>query len=223
MKYYDRTLKRVVFYLIGLFILTSGISLSIYANLGVSPGSVFPYALTLATGISVGIMTIFTNMGFIFIQWILTKKFNLQSYILQMVLAFLFGFFTDLTLWLVRHILPAPESLLLATTYLLLSLFIVAVGLLFYVNTGLLMMPYDTLIAVVSKTFHMDFSKAKVICDLINVIVSLIFCLIVLQNFGSVGFGTLIAAIFIGKILGVYMKLWRDKFITWVMYSKFEK
>lgn len=58
MKHYDRTIKQVTVYLSGLFILTLGLNLSIYAGLGVSPISSLAYAFTLATGISVRLTTI---------------------------------------------------------------------------------------------------------------------------------------------------------------------
>lgn len=222
MKHYDRTVKQVSSYIVGLLILTLGISLSIYAGLGVSPVSSLAYALTLSTHISIGTTTILTNVAFILIQWILSKQFKLRAYSLQLIVAFLFGFFTDFTFWLVHLFLPTPPNLVISCLYLVLSLFVVALGLFLYLNARLPMMPYDALTYVISKTFNMEFSYAKITSDLLNVVVATIFCLITLQNFGSIGIGTFIAAFFIGKILGLIIKTWKTRFITWMLFSKFD-
>lgn len=222
MKHYDRTLKQVTAYILGLLILTLGISLSIYAGLGVSPVSSLAYALTLSTHISVGTTTILTNIIFILIQWILSKKFKLRTYFLQLIVAFMFGFFTDFTFWLVRLFLPYPPNLAISCLYLIASLFVVALGLLLYLNARLPMMPYDALTYVISDTFNIEFSRAKITSDLLNVVVAAVFCLITLHNFGSIGIGTFIAAYFIGKILGIFIKIWKNKLVSWMMFSKFE-
>lgn len=223
MKHYDRTLKQIIIYILGLLILTLGISLSIYAGLGVSPVSSLAYALTLATEISVGTTTILANILFIIIQFIITRQFKLHAFFLQLVVAFMFGFFTDFTFWLVKLFLPAPPNVFMSIIYLIASLFVVAIGLLFYLNARLPMMPYDALTYVISEHFHLPFSKAKVTSDLLNVVVAAVFCLITLHNLGSIGIGTFVAAYFIGKILGIFIRLFKTKLVNWMMYSKFEE
>lgn len=223
MKHYDRTIKQLAIYLIGLFTLTLGISLSIYAGLGVSPVSSLAYAFTLATGISVGLTTIIANVLFIVIQIIITREWNWRSYTAQFVITLFFGSFTDFTLWLVQAFLPIPETLPIRILYLIASLFVVALGLLGYLSARLPMMPYDALTYVISDHFHMAFSKAKVTSDLVNVTVAGIVCLITVHHLGSIGIGTLIAALFIGKILGVFIRKWQQPLVSWMMYSKFEK
>ena len=57
-------------------------------------------------------------------------------------------------------------------------------------------MPYDALTYVISEKFNLKFSKAKISSDLINVCVAGAICLIFIQSLGSIGIGTLIAALF---------------------------
>ncbi|MED3662822.1 hypothetical protein [Ureibacillus terrenus] len=52
------TWKRAFSYMSGLFVLAFGVSLSILADLGVSPVSSLPYALSLSSGMTVGIATV---------------------------------------------------------------------------------------------------------------------------------------------------------------------
>ncbi|WP_010304449.1 YczE/YyaS/YitT family protein [Kurthia senegalensis] len=221
MKHYDRTLKQLFVYILGLFILTLGISLSIYAGLGVSPVSSLAYALTLVTSISIGITTVLANLVFIVVQWILTKTFKLRSYTVQLLVSILFGLFTDVTLSLTQAILPVPESMTMRIVYLILSLFVMGLGLLGYLSAKMPLMPYDALTYVISDTFHFAFSKAKITGDVLNVLVAAVLCLVTIHSFGSIGFGTLIAAVLVGKIIGFYMKIWQKPLVRWMLTSKF--
>ena len=197
-------MKRLSLYVIGLFFLSLGVSLSIQANLGVSPVSSLAYAFALTSGFSVGMMTIAANVLFIIIQIILSKRFDLKESIVQLIIAFLFGFFMDATLFLVQ-LLPAPETLLLRWVFLIVSLFVVAIGLLGYFSAKFPLMPYDALTYVISDKFKLKFSKAKISSDLLNVFVAGLVCIIFIHSLGAIGIGTLVAAYFIGKILGWIM------------------
>ena len=107
----------------------------------------------------------------------------------------------EATLFLVQ-LFPTPETIFARCVYLIISLFVVSAGLIGYFTAKLPLMPYDALTYVISERFKMKFSKAKITGDLINVFVAGAICLIFIQSFGSIGIGTLIAAYFIGKILG---------------------
>lgn len=209
------TIKQLCLYAVGLFILSFGVSLSITANLGVSPVSSLSLALSLTSGIAVGATTVLAHMLFIIIQVLISKKFDLKNALVQLVIAFLFGFFIDTALVLIQF-LPAPETAILQWTYLLLSLFLVAFGLFGYSNAGLTLMPYDELTNTISREYRMLFSKAKIIGDVANVIVAAVICLVFLKSFGSIGIGTVIASLFIGKIVGFFNKHFIIKLKQWV-------
>ncbi|CEA02867.1 hypothetical protein BN1048_01877 [Jeotgalicoccus saudimassiliensis] len=197
-----------------MFFLSAGVSLSIQANLGVSPVSSLPYALTLTTGISIGMMTIAANIMFIVIQIFLSKRFNFRESVVQILIAFLFGFMMDFTLYLIQ-MMPAPESLLMRFVFVGLSLFVVSFGLLGYFSAKFPLMPYDELTHVISEKFRMQFGKAKVASDLTNVIAAAVICLIFINSPGSIGIGTLLAAYFVGKIVGWMMKKYQQHLIEW--------
>lgn len=209
------TWKRVTVYVLGLFFLALGVSISIKADLGVSPVSSLAYAIALTVGLSVGITTILANILFIFIQVILHKKVDIRDFLLQLLIGFLFGFFIDATLFLVRF-LPTHETLITQFLYLTVSLFIVGGGLLGYLVSKLPLMPYDALTYVISERFKLEFSKAKITSDILNVCVAGAICIIFIGSFGAVGIGTIIAAYFIGKILGIYMKWFKMPLEKWI-------
>ncbi|PZX04834.1 putative membrane protein YczE [Psychrobacillus insolitus] len=212
-------LKRLVLYVFGLFFLTLGVSFSIQAGLGVSPVSSLAYAFSLTTGLSIGITTVLANVLFIIVQVILNKRIDLKEFMLQLTIAFLFGFFMEATLFIVQ-LFPTPETIVVRCVYLIISLFVVAVGLLGYFTAKLPLMPYDALSFVISERFKMKFSKAKISGDLINVCVAGAVCVIFIQSLGSIGVGTLIAAYFIGKILGWLMAHYQHSLEHWVYQNE---
>ncbi|MGP6139300.1 MULTISPECIES: YczE/YyaS/YitT family protein [unclassified Jeotgalibaca] len=195
-------LKRVTLYIVGLFMLAMGVSLSIYANLGVSPVSSLSYAFSLVSGLSVGATTIFAHVLFIAIQIIIIKRLDLKNIFVQLVIAFLFGFFVDTAMFIATNLFPVPSTVILQWFYLILSLFTVAFGLFGYSNAQFTLMPYDELTKVISREYKMPFGKAKITGDISNVIVATIICLAYLGSLGSIGLGTIIASVSIGKIIG---------------------
>jgi len=215
-------LKRILLYIAGLFFLSLGVSVSIQADLGVSPVSSLAYGLSLTAGLSIGITTILANFLFILVQIILNKRVQVREFGIQLIVGFLFGFFMDVTLFIVQ-LIPVPETLWMQFIFLLISLYIVSAGLLAYFTAKLPLMPYDALTAVISERFNLKFSKAKVTSDVLNVAVAGAACLTFIQTLGSIGIGTLIAAIFIGKITGWMMKLFQHKLKDWMMSEKSRK
>lgn len=215
------TIKRLILYIFGLFFLSLGVSLSIEADLGVSPVSSLAYAFALTSGFSVGAMTVVANVLFIIVQVFLSKRFNLKESIVQLIIAFLFGFFIDITIKIVQ-VLPTPESMIMRWGFLILSLFVVAIGLLGYMTAKLPLMPYDELTYVISEKFNMQFGKAKISSDLINVCIAGFICIMFIQSFGSIGIGTLVAAYFIGKILGWFIKRYQQFLLQWMNNEKAE-
>ena len=68
MKYNKNILLRSTLLITGLFFLALGISLSVKADLGVSPISCVPYIYSLVTSLSLGEVTIIFNGLFILMQ-----------------------------------------------------------------------------------------------------------------------------------------------------------
>lgn len=206
-------LKRIFMYIFGLFVMSLGVSFSIEADLGVSPVSSLAYAVALTSGFTVGSMTIAVNCLYIIIQIILSKRFQIKATIMQISISLLFGLSIDGTLYLIQH-LPTPKLLISQTLFLIISLFIIAIGLLFYIQARFPLMPYDELTHIISERFNMEFGKAKIVSDLLNVSLAGGICLVFINSLGSIGIGTVIAAYFIGKIVGGLMKVYKKYLAT---------
>lgn len=71
---------RLVIYLIGLFIMTLGISMSVKSNLGVSPVSSIPYTITCITGLEMGKATILFHIVLVALQFVILRgAFQIKS------------------------------------------------------------------------------------------------------------------------------------------------
>lgn len=207
--------KHLVVYVLGLFVLTLGVSFSIYADLGVSPVSSLAYALTLSTGISIGVTFVITNLLYIVVQIFFKRKIDIKDFTVQFIISFLCGFFTDLTLYIVQF-LPEPKNLFGQFIYLLLSLFVMPAGIFGCYVSKLPLLPFEALASTVGEFFNILYSKSKVYMDLINVSLAFIICLVSIHSFGAVGIGTVFLAYFTGKVLGKYIKIFKPSFDRWL-------
>lgn len=207
--------KRISIYIIGLFLLSLGATFSILAGIGVSPVTSLPYALALITPLSVGITTVLANFVFIILQAIILKEIRWKNFFIQLIISFLFGFFMDFTIWLTNG-LPEASSIVLIIVYLAISLILVALALLLYFTANLPTMPYDSLTHVIANTWKTPFSKAKITSDMLNVVLSLVICLLFIQSFGAIGIGTFIAAYGIGKMVGILLHKLQPSLKQWV-------
>lgn len=214
--------KRLLLYVVGLFLLALGATFSIIADIGVSPVTSLPYALALVTGLSVGIMTFVANFIYIILQVILLKQIRWKNFSIQLVIAFIFGSFMDVTIWLTKP-LPEADSIWLIVLYFVLGLVLVAFALLFYFTSSLPTMPYDSLTYAVANKWNIPFGKTKMVSDMLNVVVSIIICLVFIQSFGSIGIGTFIAAYGVGKLVGVFLTHLQPRLKAWVFKESDEE
>ena len=207
---------RILMYILGLFILTIGISISVKSDLGVSPLSSLPYTMTCVWGIEMGKATIIFHCLLVLLQAILLGRKFKPINLLQVLAGIIFGYFTTFCNYLISFI-PSPNNIVDQIMMALISTVLVAVGTFFYLPTNIMPLAGEGIvdtIAVVTKT---EFSNIKIMFDSFLVLVSVIICFIALHNLGSVGIGTLIAALLVGAEIGYLTKLfgkWRDKIIS---------
>lgn len=200
-------IKRIILFVGGLFVMSLGVGLSIKSGLGVTPISSIPYSLTLASGVNIGITTVIFNVLLVFLQIpILKKRFNPKR-LLQLINVFMFGYFTDLSLWILS---PMPDLPLdVNFTLLIVSMFLIAAGILIYMPANIAPLPGEGVVEAVSLAYDKRFSKVKVCFDTSMVVLSLIICgLFTSDILGSVNVGTILAAIFVGMIIRYLTELY---------------
>lgn len=198
--------KRIGTYLLGLFIMTIGIAISVKSNLGVSPVSSIPYTMTCVWGIEMGKATILFHCVLVVMQiLLLRKKFELKN-LLQIVVGIIFGYFTTFCNWLVSYI-PTPENMMIRLCMLLISTVFIAFGIYTYLPADIMPLAGEGAMKAVSDVSGIPFSRVKIGFDVSMVLISLSTCLVMIKSTGSVGIGTVIAAFLVGIVLGWITKL----------------
>lgn len=202
--------NRLICYFVGLFIMTIGIALSVKSDLGVSPVSSIPYTLTVCWSVEMGKATILFHCVLIVIQiLILRKNFKLKS-LLQLPVGIVFGYFTTFCNSLAER-LPVTDNYFIRICMILISVVLVAIGIFMYLPADIIPLAGEGVMQAAADTLKIEFSKVKIAFDVTMVIISLVTCLIVLHSLGSVGIGTVIAALLVGVVIGWIEKLWTKR------------
>ncbi len=188
----------------GLFLLALGISLSVMADLGVSPISCVPYIYSQVTALSLGEVTILFNGLFILMQIAVLKRKYHYPQLSQLLVVFLLGYFIDFTLFLISGI--HPESYLWQVIALLSSCALIAFGVFLIVKANLIFVPADGFVLVVSQAYKREFGQVKIYLDSSMVTVGVISSIIFLHTVAGIREGTLFSALMVGIFIQIYGK-----------------
>lgn len=193
----ELTPKRIFNYIFGLYLITLGVAFSIKSNLGSAPVSSIPYAMNLIWMIEIGVATFIFHAVLVLIELILLKKDFRKKHFLQVFVGVLFGAFTSLSVALLGFI-PSADSFAIALVMSLLSVFFIALGLFFYVPTNIIPLSVEGVTQAIAIVTERPFHTVKICFDVCVVATALILSYAFLGQFGSVGIGTIIGALFIG-------------------------
>lgn len=193
--------KRICLFVGGLFIMSLGVAFSITSTLGTTPVSSISYALALITNIDIGVITFLFNAALILIQFlILRSKFH-KKRLLQLINCILFGYFTDVALFLVSFV-PFQHTVPFYLLYLILSIFLIAFGIFLYMPANIAPLPGEGCVEAVAIVAGWRFSTIKIGFDATTVTIALIMCGLWYTNvFGAVYIGTVISAFMVGFTL----------------------
>ena len=197
-------------YFAGLFIMTIGIALSVKSNLGVSPVSSIPYTITCVWGIEMGKATILFHCVLVLLQIIILRKNFRPTALLQVAVGIVFGYFTTFCNYLAGF-LPSTDIIAVRLAMILLSTVFVALGIFFYLPANVMPLAGEGAMQAVSQVTGIEFSKVKIGFDCTMVIISMVTCLTLLGGLGSVGAGTVIAAVLVGAMVGVFNRAFGSK------------
>lgn len=206
---------RTIFYVFGFLIMTMGIAISVKSGLGVSPVSSIPYTITCVFGIEMGIATIIFHVALVIAQIILLRKAFKIKNLLQVLAGVLFGMFTTFCNSLMTFF-PTPDNIVVKLIMLLISTVLIAFGIFLYVPADFIPLAGEGMMLAVAQVTKIKFSTVKLIFDISMTVISLITCLAVLHSLGSVGIGTVIAAVLVGSVLKIITKFFgkaRDRIL----------
>lgn len=194
-------IKRICSFVAGLFIMSLGVAFSIVSTLGTTPISSISYSLALITNIDIGITTFIFNATLILIQFLILRSRFHKKRLLQLINCVLFGYFTNLALYLVSFI-PFDSSILMCVLFLAISILLTAFGIFVYMPANIAPLPGEGCVESVAIVTNWRFSTIKIGFDALMVIISLVMCGLWYTNiFGAVNIGTIISAFLVGFTL----------------------
>ena len=202
----DLTLKRVFSYVFGLYLITLGVAFSIKSGLGSAPVSSIPYAMDLIWLVNIGVATFIFHAILVAIEWALLRDDFNRKHFLQVFVGVLFGAFTSFSVSLMAFV-PSADNLIVAFVMIALSIFLIALGLFFYVPTNLIPLSVEGVTQAVAIVSNRPFSKIKVYIDCCIVMTALILSYGFMGELGSVGIGTILGALFIGTTVKYIHKI----------------
>lgn len=214
-----KLLKKILFYIGGLFILAIGINISKTAQLGISPVSAIPYAFELIWGIDLGKSTTIVYISLILLQILILRKDYNPVQLLQILCTYFTGIFitytgTDYLLsWL-----PIPTHYFMKLIYSFVSIIFIGTGVSLYLMPDFIPLPPEGLVNAIVKLSKgkLKFSNVKIAVDSSLVIISAILSLVFLGGLKSVREGTILAALLSGKIIGFISKNFKQGFVDWM-------
>ncbi|MBR3141005.1 MAG: hypothetical protein IKF11_09120 [Methanobrevibacter sp.] len=202
--------NRYAIYLLSLFFISLGASLSIKANLGTAPLICIPNVCSLISHLSVGTVTFVFNMILIISQILILRIDFEKRQLLQIVMGTIFSVFIDFTLALVSFV--NPQDYISQIIVLLISCVVIAWGVLLEIKTEVVYLPADGFIYSISKFLNKEFAKVKPYVDTTMVAIAIVLSFVFLGYLAGVREGTVISAIIIGPIVN-FIKGYADPVI----------
>ena len=197
-------IKRYSLFLLGLFIASMGVAFSTKAGLGTSPVASLPYSVSLVSDIfTFGGWLNLLSVIQIAVQIIVMKgKCNYFEITIQTILAFVYGYLTNLSCFIIRNLIAT--SYMVQLIYMILGCFILALGIWIQVKGNVAMLPGEAMNRAISMRTGKRYENIKIFFDVIYIALSAIICLVFLRRLEGVREGSIIAAIFVGNIIKLY-------------------
>ena len=197
---------RVVIYVAGLMIMSIGITLSAKTGLGVSTSSSLPYAISKAFDFNFSVTVCVDYLVLIFLQFVVKGKNRQWRDLLQLPVNIVFssflGWFGDL---IPLHFDHLWQNVLMMAVAVVLT----GSGLAMMVNMEIVPNPPDGLTYAVSEVLKKDMGFVKNVQDFICVAMALAVDLLFSKKLASVGIGTVMAMLFIGRTVSVFNRFFK--------------
>lgn len=199
-------LRRVITYTLGIFLMGTGIALSIKANIGLSPISSVNRVMTVVfppytQGMFAFGMNLLMFVGAFIVD---PKKFTAKNF-LQLIPAFFSGLFIDMNLYLFANL--APEIYYVKLAIFVMSCAILAFGIFLMIEANLILMPNDAFVSVVVGKTKREWGNIKTILDCTLLCMSACIGLAALHQIMFIREGTIINAILVGQFIRLYFRV----------------
>ena len=197
-------IRRYMLFLIGLFIASMGVAFSTKAGLGTSPVASVPYSVSLVWPVLTlgGWLNLLSVLQISVQVALLRKKCNPVEIIIQTVLAFVYGYLTNFSCWLIKGM--EVNTYIQQLIIMLLSCFILAFGIWLQLKGAVAMLPGEAMNRAISMVTGKKYENIKIFFDIFYIVISAILCLVFLGRLEGVREGSIFAAFAVGSIIKVY-------------------
>ncbi|OCA83116.1 hypothetical protein A8F94_18480 [Bacillus sp. FJAT-27225] len=184
---------RILFFIIGLMILTFGVSLTIVANVGAGAWDALNVGLSKTFGLTVGNWVMIVAAILMVINAFLHRR---KPELLAVLLLFTVGPMIDV--WML-YVLNgwSPDAYMAKMIGFLLGLVIIGFGAAIYLQAKFPLLPIDNFMMGIKKRFNLNITAAKTATELFALVLALL-------AGGPIGVGTLIVTFAIGPIINFF-------------------
>ena len=200
--------KNIVFkyllFIVGLFIASLGVALSKDAGLGTSPVSSLPYSISLVNGLLTfgGWLNLLSLLQVIVQVVVLKGKCNPIEIVIQTVLAFVYGYLTDFSCYLLRGI--SPDTYPLQFICMLAGCVVLAFGIWLQLKGGVAMLPGEAMNRAIAQVSGKRYENVKILFDVLYLSAGAVICLVFIGELKGAREGSIVVALLVGNIIKFY-------------------
>lgn len=184
---------RILFYISGLFIISSGVSLTIIANFGTGAWEALNVGLTNIIGLTVGSWVIVVGVILTLLNGLLIKR---KPEYLSIAAILVMGPLIDFWLIFVYKNIE-PTTMLVKFTVIMTGIIIIGVGAAIYLQANFPVLPIDGLMLAIKERFSVSLMVAKTIGEVCALVLALIVK-------GPIGIGTILVTFAVGPFIQLF-------------------
>lgn len=202
--------KRYILFIMCLFFMGMGVALTKHGELGVSPISSVANVVSLKfTFFSFGTWLTISNCVLLLGQILLLRKNFKPIQFLQIPLSFLFGYFTDFGLWVIKDI--PNDNYIIKLVLVISGIIVLGFGISLGVIADVILNSGEAFVKALADVTKKDFGNTKIFFDISWVLLSIVLSLIF---FGGKLYGTregtIISALFVGVTVKFFTPILRE-------------
>lgn len=201
-------LWRTSFYILGIIILSIGLTLSAKSGLGMAPVISIPFSIANVLDLNFALITFIAYISFIVIQALINRDHKKWKYILQVPFTLFFSTMLDIFGNILNFQYPNLwQNLIL----LFFGMIATAIGVPMIANMKIILNPADGLALSFGYLLKKDLGFGKNVLDITCVIITSTIGLVFAGKIIGIGIGTLIAMIIVGRIISIFNRMFKDK------------
>lgn len=196
--------KRLLVYIVGLFILALGLTLNTKASLGVSPIISVPYSISQITGLNFGDLTFIEYALFVFVEIMIhlseKNKKKIVADLLQLPLSLVFTRFLNIF----SSCIPTSNKFLVQLLILVLAIICTGVGAAMSLSMQFVPNPGDGIVQALAGKFNKSVGLTKNMFDCVCLCITLCISLTFAHTILGIGIGTVIAVLGVGRVIALF-------------------